>query len=111
VVNSDHVPVGFCVCWQRDSVARIEPLNVHPDYQGSGLGKSLEVTTYQILKRQGVGLIKVDHTCFNEKAIVPSLKTGFRQKNNALRYYVDIECQDVDGFASQCPDFRIRTES
>jgi mycothiol synthase len=43
VENSENVLVGFCVCWQRGNVGQIEPLGIHPDHQGRGLGKALEV--------------------------------------------------------------------
>lgn len=89
VENDEAIPVGFCVCWQREGIGQIEPLGVHPDYQGMGLGKALEISAYQTLKNHGVGLIKVDHASFNESAIALSLKTGFRQRNKALRYYID----------------------
>ena len=89
--NDQKVPVGFCVCWQRDDIGQIEPLGVHPDYQGMGLGKALEFSAYQTLKKHGVRLLKVDHASFNETAIALSLKTGFRQTNRALRYYIDVE--------------------
>jgi mycothiol synthase len=67
MVKDENVPVGFCVCWQRENVGQIEPLGVHPDYQGTGLGRVLEFSAYQTLKSHGVDLIKIDHTSFNEK--------------------------------------------
>jgi ribosomal protein S18 acetylase RimI-like enzyme len=90
--NNKYVPVGFCICWLQEDVGQIEPLGVHPDYQGMGLGKALEHSAYQILKNHGVRLIKVDHASYNENAIALSQKTGFRKSNNALRYYVDVKC-------------------
>ena len=91
VENEENVPVGFCICWGREKVGQIEPLGVHPDYQGMGLGTALEIFAYQTLKAHGAGLINVDHASFNEKAIALSQKTGFRQTNNALRYYIDVK--------------------
>jgi len=35
--------------------------------------------------------VYLDHVSLNEKAIALSLKTGFRQINNALRYYIDTD--------------------
>jgi mycothiol synthase len=92
VENDKKIPVGFCVCWQRDNIGQIEPIGIHPDYQGRGLGKALENFAYQTLKRRGVSLMKIDHRSFNEKAIALSLKTGFRKANNALRYKIDVKC-------------------
>lgn len=90
VENSDNAPVGFCVGWQHGPVGQIEPLGVHPDYQGMGLGEALERSACRILRSGGADLIRVDHASFNEKAIALSLKTGFRQRHDACRYYVDI---------------------
>lgn len=97
VENREKVPVGFCVCWRRENAGQIEPLGVHPDYQGMGLGKALEISAYQLLKRHGATLIKVDHASFNENAIAVSVRTGFRQKHNALRYFVDVNDLSVSG--------------
>ena len=93
IENEAHVPVGFCICWLRADVGQIEPLGVHPDYQGLGLGRALETVAYQTLKAHGARTIKVDHGSHNENAIAISQKTGFRKSNNALRYYVDVKCK------------------
>ena len=69
----------------------IEPLGVHPDYQGKGLGSALEFSAYRVLKNHGARLINVDQVSLNEKAIAPSLKTVLRQINNASRYYADVK--------------------
>jgi len=80
--------------WNLDYAGQIEPLGIHPDHQGMGLGKALEISAYQILKNRRASLIKVDHASFNDKAIALSLKTGFRQKNKALRFFIDINNND-----------------
>ena len=91
VENEAKKAVGFCVCWLREAAGQIEPLGIHPDDQGQGLGSALEIHAYQALKKQGARSIHVDHVSLNDKAIALSLKTGFRQTNNALRYYVDVK--------------------
>lgn len=90
IVGPDDKPVGFCICWAWQNAGHIEPLGVHPDYQGQGLGKALELTAAHILQDHGLQTLLVDHVSFNEKAIALSQKTGFRQFKNALRYYVPI---------------------
>jgi len=92
VENDDNDPVGFCICWLQGGAGQIEPMGVHPDYQGRGLGRALELSAYQALQNHGARKIKVDHASSNENVIGLSLKTGFRQTNNALRYYVDVKC-------------------
>jgi ribosomal protein S18 acetylase RimI-like enzyme len=81
--------VGFCICWIWDEIGQIEPLGIHPDYQGLGLGRALEYSALQALQNQGTRYAHVDHVSLNEKAIELSLKTGFTPRNNALRYYID----------------------
>jgi ribosomal protein S18 acetylase RimI-like enzyme len=89
IENPEKELVGFCICWLWNDIGQIEPLGVHPEYQGKGFGKALEFITYQKLKSLGAKRIKVDHASFNDKAIALSLKTGFKQKHNALRFYID----------------------
>lgn len=90
VVGPDDAPVGFCICWAWQNVGHIEPLGVHPDYQGQGLGKALELTAAHILQDHGIQTLRVDHASFNGAAIALSQKTGFNQFKNALRYYVAV---------------------
>jgi mycothiol synthase len=92
VENDQDKPIGFCVCWLRASVGQIEPLGLHPDYQGMGLGKALELSAYQTLRNCGARLVKIDHVSFNEKAIALSRQTGFQECHTALRYYVNVKC-------------------
>jgi len=92
VANDENIPIGFCVGWLRGAVGQIEPMGIHPAYQGRGLGQALELSAYQTLRNCGAGLIKVDHVSLNETAIALSRKTGFQQRHNALRYYVDVKC-------------------
>ena len=69
VVNPDDTPVGFCICWMREDFGQIEPLGVHPEYQGKGLGRSLELAALDVLRRQGTRAVYVDHVSLNERAI------------------------------------------
>lgn len=84
---ADHL-VGFCVGWLWHEIGQIEPLGVHPAHQGSGLGKALELAALRALQSKGARYMHVDHVSDNEKAIALSLKTGFKQTNNAVRYFV-----------------------
>jgi hypothetical protein len=38
----------------------------------------------------------VDHGSYNEKAINLSRQTGFKQTNDALRYYIDVGSAPVE---------------
>jgi ribosomal protein S18 acetylase RimI-like enzyme len=81
--------VGFCICWMWHDLGQIEPLGVHPDYQGRGLGRALELSALGALRNHNVRMVYLDHVSLNNNAIALSLKNGFEQSNNALRYYVD----------------------
>jgi ribosomal protein S18 acetylase RimI-like enzyme len=89
VVSPEGKLVGFCICWMWHTFAQIEPLGIHPDYQGLGLGSALELSALETLRKLGARLVYLDHVSLNANAIALSLKNGFRQSNNALRYYVD----------------------
>jgi ribosomal protein S18 acetylase RimI-like enzyme len=89
VTSPEGKMVGFCICWIWDETGQIEPLGVHPDYQGLGLGRALALFALQALQNQGIRSVQVDHVSLNAKAIELSLKTGFIQRNNALRYFFD----------------------
>ena len=90
VTNPDDLPVGFCINWLLGSTGQLEPLGVHPDFQGIGLGKALEIASLHALKQRGATTALVDHTSFNERAIQLSQQNGFRQTHNALRFYVEV---------------------
>ena len=91
IADADDRPVGFCICWLSGTLGHIEPLGVHPDYQGLGLGMALEQAAVATLHQHGAQTVFIDHTSFNETAIALSQKNGFKQVNNALRYYVEID--------------------
>jgi ribosomal protein S18 acetylase RimI-like enzyme len=88
VTNPDNHLVGFCSCWLWHHLGQIEPLGVHPDYQRMGLGRALELAAMGVVWNQGARLLYVDHGSSNEKARALSRKAGFRQINNALKYYI-----------------------
>jgi mycothiol synthase len=90
MVNSDDRPVGFCISWLWQDKGQLEPLGVHPDYQGLGLGRVLELSGLHALKELGARHAYIDHVSLNDKAIALSKQTGFRQSNDALRFYVEI---------------------
>jgi ribosomal protein S18 acetylase RimI-like enzyme len=91
VVSPDGNLVGFCICWSWSNLGQIEPLGVHPDYQGLGLGRALELSALDALRNHNVRLVYLDHVSLNKIAITLSLKNAFKQSNNALRYYIDTD--------------------
>lgn len=89
IVSPEDKLVGFCICWMWQGTGQIEPLGIHPEFQGQGLGKALELAAFHTLKAQGARTACVDHVSLNEEAIALSLSTGFRQTNNVLRYFIN----------------------
>ena len=90
ITNPEDKPVGFCICWKLHELGQIEPLGVLPEYQGKGLGRALELTALKIMQNQSAKYVFVDHISLNEKAISLSKQNGFKQINNALRYFIDV---------------------
>jgi ribosomal protein S18 acetylase RimI-like enzyme len=95
-VTPERSLAGFCICWLGKDVGQFEPLGVHPDYQGLGLGRALELAALQQLRHYGARMACVDHGSYNEKAINLSRQTGFKQTNDALRYYIDVGSAPVE---------------
>ncbi len=90
VVDAAKRVVGFCIGWLLDGVGQLEPIGIHPEFQGLGLGKALESAAIHTLHQHGARTLLVDHVSLNEKAISLSKKNGFKQVDNALRFYVEI---------------------
>jgi len=86
VANSENELVGFCSGWQWQNLGQIEPLGVHPDYRGMGLGRALEIALMDSMQCQNISLLYVDHGNTNGKAIALSRKTGFRHHKTILRF-------------------------
>ena len=89
-VSPEDELVGFCSGWQRADVGQIEPLGVHPDYQGKGLGRALEAAMFDAMQRRNVSSVYVDHGSGNEKAIALSQKAGFRHYRTILRFHLTV---------------------
>ncbi len=90
ICTSGDIPVGFCVGWIWQGRGQIEPLGVHPEYHGMGLGTALELAALHALKNHGARSVVIDHVSLNEKALSLSMRTGFKPTNNILRYYLDV---------------------
>ena len=89
-VHEESGLVGFCSAWHWHDVGQIEPLGVHPDHRGKGLGRALERAVIGAMQDQGVRFLYVDHGTLNEKAKAVSRRNGFRQVNTILRYGIEI---------------------
>jgi ribosomal protein S18 acetylase RimI-like enzyme len=79
VLSAEDKPVGFCVCWLCGGIGKIEPLGVHPDFQGLGLGSALEHAEFHALREEGARYVQVDHVSTNDVAIALARKSGFNK--------------------------------
>ena len=84
--NAEGDLIGFCGGWLWKRAGQLEPLGVHPDYRGLGLGQALELAMVEAMQRQGARTLTVDHGEANEGAVRLSRKVGFRQQQTILRY-------------------------
>jgi mycothiol synthase len=59
---------GFCIAWLNAQGGQIEPLGVHPEYRGRGLGRALLAEGIRRLQGRGVGRILAATDDFREAA-------------------------------------------
>lgn len=88
VENSETELVGFCSSWLWHNIGQIEPLGIHPNYRGLGLGRALELAIFDAMQRRGVQFLYIDHGSTNEKAIGLSRKNSFCKYKTILRYAI-----------------------
>ena len=71
IVNADDEPVAFCIGWMHphQPVGQIEPLGVHPDYQGMGLGRAILLEGLRRLQAGGATTAKIDTYKYNDPAL------------------------------------------
>jgi GNAT superfamily N-acetyltransferase len=64
MIVTDDNPVGFALCWERPGALHLRELDVHPDWMGRGLGRTLvDHVSSEALRR---GLQAVTLTTFRE---------------------------------------------
>lgn len=68
--DKDGSPAGFYIGWFWHGKGQLE----HPDYQGLGLGKALELAGFDALKSLGASGAFINHVSLNDKAIALSPK-------------------------------------
>lgn len=84
LVNPAGEAVGFCISWLHQRTGQIEPLGVHPNYQGKGFGKALELAALSALHNAGAHFGQIDHASAPISA--PSLSPGKRVSSNAMTH-------------------------
>jgi len=69
---------GFCVGWINDFGGQIEPMGVHPDFRGQGLGRALLLSEIERLKRLGAARVLVQTDNQRDAAFALYQSAGFR---------------------------------
>jgi mycothiol synthase len=67
-VDANGRVAGFCIRWLNQRGGQIEPMGVHPDFRGRGLGRALLAEGIRRLQGRGVGRILAATDDFREAA-------------------------------------------
>lgn len=95
-VAEDGRLAAFCIGWlDPDGPAgrvrgQIEPLGVHPDFQGQGLGRAILTEALRQFRELGARDVVVETDDYREGAVALYEGAGFRVTRNVLVYRKDI---------------------
>lgn len=81
--------VAFILVTKKRKKANIATIDVHPDYQGRGLGKSLMKLAEDRLRTQGITTCTLQVDVKNEGAIALYTKLGFEIECTMHGYYAE----------------------
>jgi ribosomal protein S18 acetylase RimI-like enzyme len=72
---------GFCVCQigEAECEGWTDPIGVHPDFQGKGLGKAILLYGLKKLKERGIKLAKLGTRSDNYAMLALAKSAGFRE--------------------------------
>jgi mycothiol synthase len=77
-VDTDGRVAGFCIGWLSSYGGQIEPMGVHPDFRGRGLGRALLLEVLRRLQGRGAGRIFVATDNYRGVAFKLYESAGFR---------------------------------
>ena len=96
-VAPDGRLAAFCMCW-FDAVGvtgrpcgQIEPLGVHADFRGRGLGRAILAAQLQRLRHHGAQDVLLETDDYRNDAFALYEAAGFRVTRNVLVYRKDYE--------------------
>jgi len=106
VRQPDHVPAldlvavtpegrfaAYCIGWldktEQEASGQIEPLGVHPDFRGLGLGRAILSEALRRLHHHGAGKIYVETDNYRNAALELYESAGFRVIQDVLVYRKD----------------------
>jgi len=93
-VAPDGRLAGFCVCWLAEvaggSEGQVEPIGVHPDFQGHGLGRALLIEGLRRLRAAGARVAHVEVDGGNDAARALYESAGFHVSRTILKYGLEL---------------------
>lgn len=87
IIAPDGRPAAFCIGWMHDGKGQVEPLGVHPDFQGAGLGRAILAEGLRRFQQQGATEAFVDSWSGNDVAIELYESDGFRAAHESTVFY------------------------
>ncbi len=86
---------AFCIGWMckpgDETIGQIEPLGVHPDFQGKGLGRAILAEALRRMGSLGAGQVWVETDSYRDAAFALYESAGFRIARDVLVYRKDFE--------------------
>lgn len=92
ITNPENALVAFCICWkcqiQEDILGQVEPIGVHPNYRGLGLGKAILIEGLQQMRVQEVETAFIEADSSNPISQNLYKKVGFQTIYETRAYYI-----------------------
>jgi len=85
-VTPDGRFAAFCVSWLHGDAGQIEPLGVHSDFAGQGLGRTLLAEAFRRLQKRGVATAHIEVSNDNPRARHLDESAGFRAAHRIWKY-------------------------
>ena len=91
-VTPDGRLAAFCVCWfdpqgpTGRARGQIEPLGVHVDFRGQGLGRAILADGFKRLRQHGAQDVVLETDSYRNDALAVYAAAGFEVKRNVLVY-------------------------
>jgi ribosomal-protein-alanine N-acetyltransferase len=89
VLHCEHRLLGYMVFWMICDEVHLLKLVVHPEFQGSGLGKRLMAFLIQFVCSHGVKWVGLEVRRSNQAALALYRSLGFEERRVRKGYYRD----------------------
>ncbi|GAC1446120.1 MAG: hypothetical protein NVSMB52_09660 [Chloroflexota bacterium] len=90
-ISPDGRMAAFAVCWpvilaSGHTIAQVEPMGVHPDFRGMGLGRAVLCEGFQRLQRLRAESVDIEYVDWNGAAKALYESVGFVQHHRVLTF-------------------------